>query len=242
MKSRHYDIVRKENDKSTIWLEAAWNLNIAESRIEELASFWPGEFQIMDQQNHQIVERIIGPSGRNCDLTSWTKESLQGYDRIDMRKRQIVPTVQSVGPSSQAWLDLDRDVLVEVTSEEKTHPIESALLPDENGNSGWRAADPGTQIVRLTFNEPQRLNRISLIFEDAENTRTQEFVLRWSPGNGDSFREIIRQQWNFSPPDSIREIEDYSVDLFEVAVLELIIEPDKGNHGARASLRSLRLA
>jgi len=32
---------------------------IAESRIEELTSFWPGEFQIMDQQNHQIVEKII---------------------------------------------------------------------------------------------------------------------------------------------------------------------------------------
>jgi hypothetical protein len=159
-----------------------------------------------------------------------------------MRKRQIVPTVRSVGPSSQAWLDLDRDVLVEVTSEEKTYPIESALLQEENGNGGWRAADPGPQIVRLTFDEPQRLKRISLIFEDAENVRTQEFVLRWSPGSGDSFREIIRQQWNFSPPDSIREIEDYSVDLFEVAVLELIIEPDKGNREARASLRKLRLA
>ncbi len=64
MKSHHYDIVRKEDNKSAIWLEAADNLNTAESRIDELASFWPGEFQIMDQQNHQIVERIIGPSDR----------------------------------------------------------------------------------------------------------------------------------------------------------------------------------
>jgi hypothetical protein len=59
MKSRHYDIVRKENNKSTIWLEAAPNLNVAESRIEELASFWPGEFQIMDQQNHRVLESIV---------------------------------------------------------------------------------------------------------------------------------------------------------------------------------------
>jgi hypothetical protein len=59
MKSRHYDIVRKEKDKSAIWLETASDLNIAESRIEELTSFWPGEFQIMDQQNHQTVEKII---------------------------------------------------------------------------------------------------------------------------------------------------------------------------------------
>jgi len=73
-------------------------------------------------------------------------------------------------------------------------------------------------------------------------SRTQEFVLRWSPGTGHSFREIVRQQWNFSPSGSIREIEDYTVDLSEVAVLELIIVPDKADREARASLSSLRLA
>ena len=65
MKSRHYDIVRKDDDKSAIWLETASNLDTAQSRIEQLSSFWPGEFQIMDQQNHQIVEKIIRPSDRN---------------------------------------------------------------------------------------------------------------------------------------------------------------------------------
>jgi hypothetical protein len=160
----------------------------------------------------------------------------------DMRKNQISPTLQSAEPSNQTWLDMDRNVLVEVTSEEKAYPIESALLPDEDENCGWRAADPGTQIVRLVFDKPQRLKRIWLVFEDAENIRTQEFVLRWSRGSGHSFREIVRQQWNFSPSDSVREVEDYSVDLSEVAVLELTIEPDKGDREARASLRSLCLA
>ncbi len=159
-----------------------------------------------------------------------------------MRKRQIIPTLQSAEPSNQASLDMDRNVLVEVTSEEKAYPIESALLPDEHENCGWRAADPGTQIVRLVFDEPQRLKRIWLVFEDAENIRTQEFVLRWSRGSGHSFREIVRQQWNFSPSGSIREIEDYTVDLSEVAVLELIIVPDRSNGQARASLLSFRLA
>jgi hypothetical protein len=64
MKSHHYDIVRKEDNKSAIWLEAAPDLNTAESRIHELTSFWPEEFQIIDQQNHRIVERIISPSDR----------------------------------------------------------------------------------------------------------------------------------------------------------------------------------
>jgi hypothetical protein len=90
---------------------------------------------------------------------------------------------------------MGRNVLVEVTLEEKAYPIESALLPDENENFGWRAGNPGTQIIRRTFDEPQALRRIRLVCEDTEKTRTQEFVLRWSPGTGRSFREIVRQQW-----------------------------------------------
>jgi hypothetical protein len=156
-----------------------------------------------------------------------------------MRKRQISPTPASEPPSSSTWLDVEHTALVEVTSEENGFPIESALLGVEGG---WRAAEPGAQTIRLIFDEPQRLRRIWLVFEDSENVRTQEFVLRWSSDNGDSFREIVRQQCNFSPPDSIREAEDYAVELSGVTALELIIVPDKSGGAARASLASLRLA
>ena len=130
--------------------------------------------------------------------------------------------------------------MVEVTSEENGFPIESAL--QETENHGWRAANPGTQTIRLIFDEPQKLRRIWLVFEDSENARTQEFVLRWSPDSGNSFRQIVRQQWNFSPPESIQEIEDYAVELSAVTTLELVIVPDKNGGTARASLASLRLA
>ena len=157
-----------------------------------------------------------------------------------MRKRQISPTSPSEPPSGQAWLDVEHTALVEVTSEEDGYPIESAL--QETENRGWRAANSGAQTIRLIFDEPQRLRRVWLVFEDSENTRMQEFVLRWSPDNGNSFREIIRQQWNFSPPDAIREVEDYAVELSGVTALELIVVPDKSGGAARASLASLRLA
>ena len=99
----------------------------------------------------------------------------------------------------RGWLDLDRAAVVEVTSEEQDYPVESALVAGEM--RGWRAADSGTQTIRLIFDEPQRLTRIALVFEETETERTQEFVLRWSPDGGRSFREIVRQQWNFSPPN-----------------------------------------
>jgi hypothetical protein len=63
----------------------------------------------------------------------------------------------------------------------------------------------------LIFDEPQRLRRILLVFEENETKRTQEFVLRWSPDGGRSFQEIVRQQWNFSPPNRPRSFKDTHV-------------------------------
>jgi hypothetical protein len=157
-----------------------------------------------------------------------------------MRKRLITP-LPLVGPrTDRHWFDLASVATVEVTSETKDRPVEYALLLSETG--GWRAAQPGTQLIRLLFDHPLRVKRISLVFEETENTRTQEFVLRWSSDLGRSFREIVRQQWNFSPPGTIQELEDYGVDLLDVTVMELEIVPDKGGGEARASLESLRLA
>ena len=157
-----------------------------------------------------------------------------------MRKR-LITAVPQVGPQTNTdWLDLGSLASVEVTSETRDHPVESALLLGDR--RGWRAAQPGIQIVRLLFDHPLRVNLISLVFEESQNTRTREFVLRWSSDLGRSFREIVRQQWNFSPLGTVREVENYSVDLFDVTVMELEIVPDKSGGEARASLESLRLA
>ncbi len=157
-----------------------------------------------------------------------------------MRKSLIAQIPQDAPLRDQAWMDVDRIASVEVSSEESDYPIESALLLE--GKIGWRAANPGVQTIRLIFDEPQKLRRILLVFEDTENSRTQEFVLRWSPDIQYSSREIVRQQWNFSPPDSVRETENYVLELSGVKVLELMIIPDKSGGEVRASLMSLRLA
>ena len=161
-------------------------------------------------------------------------------DYRGMRKRLFTPTPQSAQPHDEGWLDLDRAASVEVTSEEKDYGIDSALVSGEA--HGWRAASSGTQTIRLLFDQPKRIRRISLVFEEPETARTQEFVLRWSADGGRSFREIVRQQWNFSPPDTTREVEEYQVQLSDVSVLELVIVPDISRGTARASLKSLRLS
>jgi hypothetical protein len=80
------------------------------------------------------------------------------------------------------------------------------------------------------------------VFEEKEIARTQEFVLRWSSHSGSSFREIVRQQCDFSPPATLRETEEYQVELSNVTLLELQIATSMTSGSARASLKSLRLS
>jgi len=156
-----------------------------------------------------------------------------------MRKRLLSSAPKNISSPEQEWLNLEDVASVEITSEDATHPIESALLPGQG--SGWRAGQPGEQTIRLIFEQPRPLKRIWLIFAESEVERTQEFVLRWSPDGGRSFLEIVRQQWNFSPPETIRELEDYKVELSGVTVLELNIVPNMNGGTAHASVAELRL-
>ena len=155
-----------------------------------------------------------------------------------MRKRTITPE-GGTGHPSDSWIDLDDVAEVEITSEDPDHPIENALVGTDA--DGWRAAGPGPQIIRLIFGKPQNIRRIQLEFRDVGVERTQELVLRWSPGAGEGM-EIVRQQWNFSPAGSTSQTEDFTVELPEVATLELIITPDIAGGDAAATLTRLRVA
>ena len=91
-----------------------------------------------------------------------------------MRKRIITDEVQSNTSPDADWLDLENLAQAELTSEDGSHPIESALKPGVG--SGLRALEPGRQTVRLLFDEPLRVRRIHLAFHEDEQQRTQEFL------------------------------------------------------------------
>lgn len=156
-----------------------------------------------------------------------------------MRKRMISSTPLRPPHPHEGWLDLEHLAEIEVTSEDPAYPVEAALLPDRQG--GWRAAEPGVQTLRLRFDVPQALHHIHLRFTAAEE-RTQEFVLRYAADPQSALREIVRQQWTFSPQGATSEVEDYKVELPGVTALELSIVPDIRGGEARASLTEWRLA
>lgn len=157
-----------------------------------------------------------------------------------MRKQTVAAEPKRGADEPVEWLDLERLARVELTSEDADFPIEAAL--GTKRGAGWRAAAAGEQLLRFVFDEPQRLERIQLIFEEEDTTRTQEFALRYAHDGDEPAREIVRQQWNFDPSGSTREVEEYRVDLTGVKVLELALVPDIGGGPVRASLRSLRVA
>ena len=157
-----------------------------------------------------------------------------------MRKTIVAQDARSK-MSERNWLDLEELAQVEVTSEESAHPIEAALRGDEH-HEGWRASERGMQTIRLRFDTPQGVHLIRLVFDETERARTQEFVLGWRRSGETTSREIVRQQYTFSPPTTTREIDEYAVDLHEVSIVELQIRPDLSDGEARARLAAWRLA
>ena len=157
-----------------------------------------------------------------------------------MRKTLINQPIENTIPSELDSLDLEHLARVEISSEYQEHPIESAFV--EGSESYWRAALPGEQTIRLIFDQPQTIKHIFLLFDEQEQPRTQEFVLLWRKDNEDYFREILRQQFHFSPPHSSQESENYTVDLKQLKALELRIIPDISGGGVCAKLTQLQLS
>ena len=180
-----------------------------------------------------------------------------------MRKTLINQAIENSPFPDLNFLDLEHLAQVEFTSECQEHPVESALLltedsrqaslPDAlqvNANllqtdlsgTGWQAASPGEQTIRIVFDQPRTIEHILLMFDEPQQSRTQEFVLLWLMDNEGCYREILRQQYHFSPPNTTREIEHYEVKLNQLKALELRITPDIGGGEACAKLKQLRLA
>jgi hypothetical protein len=115
-----------------------------------------------------------------------------------MRKKLVSAIRNTDATSRHDWLELEQAARVEVSSEAEGYPVEGALL--DIGQRGWRASEPGMQTIRLLFDHPQTIRVVRVGFKEEKSARTQEFVLRWLPEGTGAWKDVVRQQWNFSPP------------------------------------------
>ena len=156
-----------------------------------------------------------------------------------MRKTPISGFGTSTGLSAPgSWLNLETAVTAELSSEDPQHPFERALRTDTV--DGWKASDPGPQLIRLRFDTPQPIKRIHLQFREEDVDRSQEIAL-FATSKTSPRKELVRQQWAFSPQGSNAEVEDYYFDLRDVTTLELEIDPGRHDKQVFASLQVIQI-
>jgi hypothetical protein len=59
-----FDILIRHRDGSLLWVEAASNIQLAKSRLQQLCATTPGDYFVFDQTSQQIVARS-SDLGRN---------------------------------------------------------------------------------------------------------------------------------------------------------------------------------
>jgi len=160
-----------------------------------------------------------------------------------MLRKQIITKRSGESASLEGEIPIADVATVQVTSEQAGHPIDNAF--DERrgpGGSRWVADAPGEQTVILVFDSPQTIRKIGVEAEELAVSRTQELAVSVSSDGGRTYRELVRQEFNFSPPGTSFERELWSVSAGAVTHLRLEIKPDKGGRVGRATLTSLAVA
>src|SRR6478609_4677845 len=159
-----------------------------------------------------------------------------------MVRKQIVDAPGATSGATPGEIDIAAVATVLVTSEAAEHPVDHAFDGRRGpGGSRWVAGEPGEQTLILAFDAPQSIRRVALEVEEAEVARTQELQLAVSTDGGRTYREVLRQEYNFSPAGATFEREDWAVAAEGVTHLRLLIKPDKGDKPCRATITSLVL-
>jgi hypothetical protein len=160
-----------------------------------------------------------------------------------MLRKLIVPAPADPGARSEAGgMCIPELATVLVTSEAAEHPVD-CLFDGHDGPGGtrWVAAEDGEQVLILAFDKPQTIQEVGLETEELQASRTQVLTLSLSQDGGRTYREILRQEFNFSPPGTTFERERWIVSAPMVSHLRVTIRPDKGDKLGRASLTSLTI-
>jgi F5/8 type C domain len=165
-------------------------------------------------------------------------------DRIDIaRIRKRLISEHSLASSERPGeIDIARQATLNYSSEHPDHPLE--YLIDGHcgrGATRWAGARPDqTERIVLEFDHAQRINRLVYEVEEDRQERTQEVRVEVSSDHGRTYRQVLAQDYTFSPQGATFQHEDLRLDLSTITHLSLTIVPNKGGSGV-ATLTSLRL-
>lgn len=156
-------------------------------------------------------------------------------------KKKIIPfTTGATILAPVNTIDIIHNAEVTVTSESENFPLDNIVDGSIGpGSSQWVAGTIGLQVLVFKFDTPQSITRVIYEIKEQEVARTQEVCFEVSTDSGANFREILRQEYNFSPGGSTFQREELKLDLHQITDLKMIIKPDKGNINCRAKLNHI---
>jgi len=109
------------------------------------------------------------------------------------------------------------------------------------GATRWISARPDTvEHIVVEFDQPQAIGRLVYEVEEAIRERTQEVRVEVSEDGGRTYRQILVQEYTFSPRGATYQREEQRFNLHQVSHLRFTIVPNKNGSGT-ATLTALRL-
>lgn len=162
-------------------------------------------------------------------------------DTSRLRKR-LMSEPSSTHLEALGEIDIASHAILAYSSEDPDHPLEHLI--DRHfgrGATRWASGRPNaTERIVLEFDHAQRISRLIYEVEECGQERTQEVRVEVSTDHGRTYRQVLAQEYTFSPHGATFQHEDLQMDLSAITHLRLTIVPNKGGSGV-ATLISLRL-
>ena len=158
-----------------------------------------------------------------------------------LRKRPLEAEAAASGRAANE-IDIVGRATISYSSEDPAQPVEH-LLDGQSGPGAtrWMSARADTiEHIVLEFDQPQTISRLVYEVEEATRERTQEVRVEVSEDGARTYRQILVQEYNFSPRGATYQREEQRLDLDRVTHLRLAIVPNKNGSGT-ATLTALHL-
>lgn len=149
------------------------------------------------------------------------------------RRKHAADADNAYRQSTSEWLSLDAvaDVSIVVGGQRvKRAPPE------------WSGDQSGEQTIEVRFHHPTSLRRLRLVSCETEQARTQEITVWVSLARGERHRELLRQQFTFSPQGATEEVEEYAFQLDDVSAIQVRIVPSIDGRPAVAKVSDLQVS
>jgi hypothetical protein len=166
----------------------------------------------------------------------------QGMTDLSRLRKRPLETDAATSARAADEIDIAGCAAIAYSSEDPVHPVEHML----DGRCGpgatrWTSARPDTtEHIVIEFDRPQTISRLVYEVEETMRERTQEVRVEVSEDGGRSYRQILVQEYTFSPGGATYQREEQRSNLLQVSHLRLTIVPNKNGSGT-ATLTALRL-